>query len=187
MCVWLAMKKLAYFTIQAKEAIKQKRKLLSEPDLFFKLLDVQDEIPMANSDITMNSVRQGNRHIHIILNPQCPYCASYFHKLTKLKESLHLLLFTPVNDVLAKNVALSVLACYRHEGFQAAMNLLDMWFKEKNVNLMTTYHPDKETLNMWHAQQNYLKKINLSYTPFITLDTREVPKIYSIEDLYYLI
>ena len=67
------------------------------------------------------------------------------------------------------------------------MNLLDMWFKEKNVNLMTTYHPDKETLNMWHAQQNYLKKINLSYTPFITLDTREVPKIYSIEDLYYLI
>ena len=183
----LAFRKLANFTEQARKMKKQKRILLSEPNHFCTLLNAQKRMLMANSDITMNSVQQGERHIQVILNPQCPYCASYFYELTKLKESLHLLLFTPANDVVAKNVALSVLTCYLHDGFQVAVDLLNTWFKEKNVSLLSKYPPDEKTFKLWQAQQKYLKEINLQYTPFATLDSKEIPMMYRIEDLKYLI
>ena len=43
-----------------------------------------------------------------------------------------------------------------------------------------------EAEQMLEAQQAYCQQIHLKHTPFITVNEREMPQVYDIEDVQYV-
>lgn len=39
---------------------------------------------------------------------------------------------------------------------------------------------------MFNLQQEYCKTIHLQYTPFITINGKNLPSVYDLEDLQYI-
>ena len=66
------------------------------------------------------------------------------------------------------------------------MHLLDEWFEKQNSKFIASCKPIKQAEQMLEAQQAYCHQIHLEHTPFITVNGKEMPQVYGIEDLQYV-
>lgn len=86
-----------------------------------------------------------------------------------------------------KEVALAVISCYIRHGFRQAMDLLGEWFDNHDIGLIIHYPLVPQAEQVLEAQRAYCNKIHLQHTPFITINERKMPGIYTIEDLHYVL
>ena len=66
------------------------------------------------------------------------------------------------------------------------MDLLGEWFDKHDTGLIIHYPLVPQAEQVLEAQRAYCNKIHLQHTPFITINERKMPGIYTIEDLHYV-
>lgn len=185
--IWYSLKELIHITYQNKQLRFQKGIMLSYPNLLDILLPMEFEIPHAECTITLNNGKQEGKNIQIIINPHCKHCAREYKEWTQLNVPLHLLFSISNRNDQDKEVALAVISCYIKHGFQQAMQLLGEWFENQDNQLIAQYPLAPNAEQILEAQQVYCREIHLRHTPFITINERETPKIYTMEDLRYIL
>ena len=58
--------------------------------------------------------------------------------------------------------------------------------QKQNSKFIAYYKPIRQAEQMLEAQQAYCQQIHLKHTPFITVNEREMPQVYDIEDVQYV-
>lgn len=185
--IWYSLKELIDANYQNIQLKTQKEALLSYPALLDTLLPMETEIPQAEPAIVLHNEKQTDRKIQIIVNPHCKHCARHYKEWLRLDTSVHLLFSVSDRNRQDKEVALAVISCYIRHGFRQAMDLLGEWFDRHDAELITHYPLVPQAEQILEAQQAYCNKIHLQHTPFITINEREMPEIYTIEDLHYVL
>ena len=181
------MKELISANYQSIQLKTQKEALLSYPILLDTLLPMETEIPQAESSIVLHNEKQADRKIQIIINPHCKHCALHYKEWLRLDTSVSLLFFVSDRNRQDKEVALAVISCYIRYGFRQAMDLLGEWFDKHDTGLIIHYPLVPQAEQVLEAQRAYCNKIHLQHTPFITINERKMPGIYTIEDLHYVL
>ena len=184
---WYALKELLD-SVREVAKLKDKRVLLlSYPTLFDTLLQMGHAVPNAEKDMTIQREAQGGKLIQIIINPHCKHCANEHQEWMKPENaSIRILFSIAPQDTVGKDIALAIITCYLEHGFQKAMHLLNEWFEKQNSKFIAYYKPIRQAEQMLEAQQAYCQQIHLKHTPFITVNEREMPQVYDIEDVQYV-
>lgn len=183
---WYLLKNLLIIS-ETNKYLKEKRQhLLSYPNLFDFLLKQEKYTPIADTNVTLHSYGNIKNNIQIIINPSCKYCSKNYKKWFKLAPSLNIIFWVNPNDFNSKKVALNIISCYLQKGFKESINLLEKWFKEKNIEHLKQFYPTEKAIYMFNLQQEYCKTIHLQYTPFITINGKNLPSVYDLEDLQYI-
>lgn len=185
--IWYSLKELIDANYQSIQLQTQKEALLSYPVLLDTLLPMETEIPQAESSIVLHNEKLADRKIQIIVNPHCKHCARHYKEWLRLDTSVNLIFSVSDRNRQNKEVALAVISCYIRYGFRQAMDLLGEWFDKHDAGLITRYPLAPQAEQILEAQQVYCKKIHLQHTPFITIDERKMPGIYTLEDLHYVL
>ena len=185
--IWYSLKELISANYQSIQLKTQKEALLSYPVLLDTLLSMETEIPQAESSIVLHNEKQADRKIQIIINPHCKHCALHYKEWLRLDTSVSLLFFISDRNRQDKEVALAVISCYIRYGFRQAMDLLGEWFDKHDTGLIIHYPLVPQAEQVLEAQRAYCNKIHLQHTPFITINERKMPGIYTIEDLHYVL
>lgn len=185
--VWYSLKELIDAGYQITQLKSQKESMLSYPGLLDTLLPIEDEIPEAESAFVLHNGKQTDRKIQLIINPHCPHCASHYKEWLCWDVSVSLLFSVSDRSKQDKEVALAVISCYIKYGFRQAMDLLGAWFDRGDVRLIRQCLLVPQAERILEAQQAYCNQIRLRHTPFITIDKREMPPIYTIKDLHYVL
>lgn len=184
---WYSLKEIINTSYQALQLKEQKEAMLSYPDLLDILLHREVQIPNADTAITMHNERQDGKRIQIIINPHCKHCAKHHKEWLRLETPVNVLFSISDKNAQDRKVALAVISCYIKHGFQQAMYLLGEWFDRHDPNLIEQDPFAPQAEQILEAQQVYCKKIHLQHTPFITIDERKMPGIYTLEDLHYVL
>ena len=66
------------------------------------------------------------------------------------------------------------------------MHLLKEWFEKQNSKFIAYYKPIRQAEQMLEAQQAYCQQIHLKQTAFNTVNEREIPQVYDIENVKYV-
>lgn len=172
---------------QTQRLKEQKTALLAYPGLFYPLLQKEEAVLDAKLDVTLHSEAVNSSHLQIVVCPHCAHCAKHFKEWVKLKMPVRWILTASPNDEQSREVALAIITCYMREGYQAAVNLLGLWYERGDRGFIARYQPNKEARSLWEAQQTYCENIQLPHTPFLTVNGKKIPKIYSLEDLRYVL
>lgn len=179
------------YRITSKEKLLQEEHLLSllKPVVFQKLLELEPQIKkdISIGNVAISNSQQGGKHLLIVTNPNCSYCAKVHPYIKELSTKIPISLILLFNDKVGKEVSEIILTAYIQEGWDRAMQLLELWFEKHTMAKNYYYRTTDTAKEMLQKQIMYCRKQNISQTPSTIINGYYVPKIYPLSILKYVL
>ncbi|MDD3569241.1 MAG: thioredoxin domain-containing protein [Bacteroidales bacterium] len=186
---------------EAKQHYRQQRKaflgLKRQPAVFATLMAHQ---LMGDVPLTRNGFYFGPPNAPVSLaafmSLQCPHCAAEFVAMRKLlAESSQVglkLIVAPPDSKEQLQVLNHLVAKYKQQGEEAALNLLEQWYANPaevlKQQLTDSSTLDNQTLNEWITSSRTLfEQFRVTGTPHVLVNGFKLPQTYSPYDLRHYI
>lgn len=163
---------------------------LFAPDVFQRLLSLEDKIEsVIESGIALQSQADNAGQLLIVTNPNCRNCANTHQAMMELAQNtpISLLLLTFPHDQNGEHIAQIILAAYQMDGWHKAMQLLEEWYKSKQIREVDKFLITPRIKQIWEKHQEYCWKQKINKTPAIIVSKYYVPEIYSLHELRYVL
>lgn len=193
-CICLILEIVFYnFQKEHKEkyVFTQRISSLFNPKTFYTLLKLEPQLrtELSFNDIAINNVHDAEKRLLVITNPNCKNCANAHSYMKALASEvpLSLLLLTYPNDNMGKKISEVIIAAYFQDGWEKAMSLLGEWFDKQKIKDMDKYMTTTEVEEIRKAQMVYCWKQGINRTPAIYIDGYQLPEVYPISSLRYVL
>lgn len=195
---WLLIKPLFLAARENRLHKKAFLKLKYNHQVFSSLLQQQRSIELPSSDlgILIGPANAGTR-IVTVCNPYCNPCGTAHQVLDEiLKENRDIqvqIIFTSGNDDQRTATTKHILAIAAKNDPVLTKAALNDWFlnSEKDLTAFSARYPaDAGAGTQWQkveAMSEWCRKTNISFTPTIFLNGRQLPEHYSVSDLKYFL
>jgi uncharacterized membrane protein len=197
---WLLIR---HALITAKESMLDKRtlaKVKNNREVFGTLLEKQKAVTTNTEGLGITMGNGGAKYKIIkVCNPYCGPCSKahpVLKDILRLNEEIQLqIIFTATtmeNDRNAPPVKHFLAVADLHNE-QITKKALDDWYlsADKDYNSFAAKYPMNGDLQTQHlkikAMDEWCKKTNIKYTPTIFVNGYQLPEMYRIEDLQYLL
>ncbi len=186
---------------QSKSYLHELQQIKYYPNLFKSLLIKQKHIDESINGIgIMLGNPEGKIHLMKVCNPYCGACARshmYIDRLLDINSDIRLqIIFTPSSeekDIRNKpeKIMLSLASTESENILRKALN--DWYLSEnKSYEVYAKQYPiAKEKLDeqipLIRSMRNWCDKMEIAYTPTFFVNGYQLPKMYSFEDLKYLL
>ncbi len=191
-CIYLILGMiLSSYHQQYKERFQLKKRLatLLKPITFRRLLELEVQMKeLPSYDIMLNNHHSGDNRLLVITNPNCKNCANAHSYIKELSATIpvSLMLLTFPGDKPGKQIADMITETYIQKGWEAAMQLLEIWFDKQNPQ-GTDVEISFETKEIRKKQQMYCLQQNISQTPSFFIDGYHVPEVCPTYTLKYVL
>lgn len=177
---------LSEYKTQLKNLKFKHEQLLNSPELFWMQIYQQNIVSTFNPPIAISNNISAEHSITLVMNPFCPKCAIIHKQLSSLKNyKINLVIITDKHNNKAQGVALAIISYALKMPWDDWLLMIDTWYERHLL-------PDNLTLS---EKANEILDYNIEYcnnnqisgTPFIAIDNRQIPPMYDIADLIYLL
>ncbi len=176
------------------------KRLLYNPETFNNLLQQQQTAPAGyeNLGITIGNPNAINTIIKVC-NPYCGPCAKAHAAIDEiLRDNKNVklkLIFTASNDANDKRgiAAKHLLAINAKQNTQQTEQALDDWYlaDKKDYNAFAGKYPMNGELKEQEAQielmRNWCNDANITHTPTLFINGKQLPETYTIDELKYIL
>lgn len=199
--LWRQLKPL---WLKAKDEKHYKRQLLRmkhDIRIFDALLTKQKNI--STKDIQHLGILLGNveakHHLVKVCNPYCGPCARVHPEIEKILEANQdisaQIIFTPIDDErdLRSYAAKHLMAIDEKGNKELTKKALDDWYNapKKDYQVFANKYPLNGELQAQgeklKSMSEWCKKIGITFTPTFFVDGYQLPEIYEVDDLRYLL
>lgn len=196
---WIATKKVYLEAQEAKQYKRELTRLKYNKDIFSTLLLKQNAAAAIHESlgITLGNPNASNTIIKVC-NPYCGPCANAHRSIEEILENEDVkvqIIFTATNDEKdrrAKPVR-HLMALYEKKDPALISEALKYWYgaDKKDYNAFAKKYPvglemerQSEKLESMHQ---WSKEAGIAFTPTFFINGRQLPGVYKIEDLKYLL
>lgn len=162
-------------------------RLLSIPDVFWKLLREQPPQPVGSKAVSaVSNFLEAEHSITLVMNPLCPKCVAV-HRMVGLLEGyrIRLVFWGDEADRKSCDVAKMLIAVGLEFGWDAVNRAIAAWYERQEFPEGMPQCCDTEEI--LEAQLEYCRKIRVEGTPTVLVDDRRIPEIYDAADLKILL
>ena len=160
---------------------------LYRTDVLHKLQELEavlnEDVPL---EITLSNNLIGKEHLVLVTNPNCKNCARIHAAILSMDNTIpiHLLFITHPDDAVGQQVVRHIITVYQNEGWKAAMSALQVWFETQQLPKIIA---NQSSESVRKQQEAYCRKQGINKTPSIFLNRQQLPDIYPLEQLEYLL
>ena len=189
--------------LKAQEAKRTKRQLMRfkyDTQIFSALLLKQKQVVYSSQGLGISIGNANAQHTIVkVCNPYCGPCATAHPVIEELLATnpniKAQIIFTATNKEGDKR-ALPVkhlLAIAANNNEQQTKQALDAWYmaKEKNYEVFASQYPVNGSLEQQNNElakmEEWCNKTEISFTPTLFINGYQLPEVYSVADLKYLL
>ena len=159
--------------------------LLNCPNLFWKQMSQQEMMNILDQKMVISNNIIAEHEITIIMNPFCSKCGTIHKQISSFCDYRINLIILSGQDERTKEVALKMISYALANSWDDILEMIDIWYKTKQL-------PDDITIleqaqNILNYNIRYCKENHIIGTPFIAINNKQIPAIYNIEDLVYML
>ncbi|XLS30476.1 vitamin K epoxide reductase family protein [Flavobacteriaceae bacterium M23B6Z8] len=196
--IWRSFKKLLIRNHELISKVIIRNRTLNDYQMFKNILVSGKKI---NTDLKYINFNNNNTNLNVTLitDPFCEYCSSMFRKLDVLLANKQAF----VNWNIVFNVDLNEEPDFDKAIYRTMMNLqmsnktdikaaMRDWYNTTNEKkwIKKYEEPNLDVQKIDHIltnQHEWCHKSGISYTPAVLINGHELPKLYTIDDLFFMI
>lgn len=189
--------KLTEIIGKAKESKEWKSKLITlkyKKEILESLFQGQKEHDVSrNASNIVFGDRQSQYQITIFSNPYCNPCAAIHQKLEALHEARCKIqyVFTYFSKDLS-NVNKYMIASYQQYGAEQTWHLLSEWYHGGKSKQEKFFEPGldiekQSVIDEFERHDAWAKKTGFNATPTILFNGKELPDVYNVDDLLFIV
>ena len=198
--VWYYAKPLLKQSKDADEYKAAYKRVMYNPEIFKTMLQKEPDAPLVpeNMGIVMGNPAAANTLLKVC-NPYCKPCSQSHRDIESLlKESSHIKvkIIYRVPDVQQDKsgpVVKHFMAIAKNYSPQQTEHILMEWYKatKKDFDAFAKKYPaaagENELEEQIVSMRKWCEEANISHTPFLFFNGRQLPEFYTVEDLQYLL